>query len=455
VRGNGSFRGGLYSEVVSRASNYLMKRIDRFKISILLLLGSVAPAAMGQTAVPMPLKEAETIAIRNHPRITEAELNALAAKQVTRQARAPFFPSIYANATAVGAPTSNTRIAAGALNSPAIFNRNAEGLSITQTITDFGHTANLAKSAKLHERAQQQNALATREEILMQVDTAYFRALGAQAVLRVAQETVNTRQLLLDQISALATNKLKSDLDVSFAAVALGEGNLLLARATNDLQAAYATFATLLGYRDRQAFILLEEAMPAPTPTNDAALVQLALQQRPELIQLRLERDAATQYALGQRDARFPTISAIGAAGLTPIHDDRLEDTYAAAGIDLSLPIYTGGLLEARQREAELRAKAAEQGLIDEENNIIREVRVAWLNSNNALERWHISDQLLAEARESFELAQARYKGGLSSIVELSQSQLNVTAAEIEQASAKYEYQIDRAILDYQVGTAK
>ena len=102
-----------------------------------------------------------------------------------------------------------------------------------------------------------------------------------------------------------------------------------------------------------------------------------------------------------------------------------------------------------------MRAQAAEKTLLDQENNIIREVRVAWLNANNALERLHISEQLLVQARLSFDLAQARYKGGLSSIVELSQAQLNVTAAEIEQASARYEYQIQRAVLDYQVGIAK
>jgi outer membrane protein len=427
--------------------------------ALVLTIGIVA--TRGESAVPrlepppLTLKRAEEIAVQNHPRITEAELNALAAKQVTIQARAPFFPSIYADATAVGTPSSDTRIAAGALNNPSIFERNAEGLHVTQTITDFGRTLNLARSAKLRERAQQESALATREEILMQVDTSYFRALGAASVVRVAQETVNTRKLLLDQVTALATNKLRSDLDVSFAAVTYGEGNLLLARATNDLQAAYANLATLLGYRDQQVFHLLEEPMPSPTPTNDAALVELALRQRPELIQVRLERDAATRYAQAQKAARYPTISAIGSVGVIPIRDDRLPANYAAAGVDLNLPIYTGGLLTARQREAELRAKAAEQNLIDQENNVIREVRVAWLNSNNALERWHISDQLLAQARLSFDLAQTRYNTGLSSIVELSQAQLNVTAAEIEQASAKYEYQIQRALLEYQIGTAK
>jgi outer membrane protein len=211
----------------------------------------------------------------------------------------------------------------------------------------------------------------------------------------------------------------------------------------------------LLGYRDQQKFRLLEEPVPPAPSTNDAALVQLALQQRPELAQYRLERDSAARYAQAQKDARYPTISAIGSAGVVPIRDDRLPDKYAAGGLNVSVPIYTGGLLVARQREAELRAKAAEQNLLDQENNVIRDVRVAWLNANNALERWHISEEVLSQARLALDLAQTRYNTGLSSIVELSQAQLNVTAAEIERASAQYEYQIERAVLDYQVGTAK
>jgi outer membrane protein len=50
------------------------------------------------------------------------------------------------------------------------------------------------------------------------------------------------------------------------------------------------------------------------------------------------------------------------------------------------------------------------------------------------------------------DLAQSRYDLGLSSIVELSQAQLSMTSAAIQQANAKYDYQTERAILDYQVG---
>ena len=189
--------------------------------------------------------------------------------------------------------------------------------------------------------------------------------------------------------------------------------------------------------------------------TNEPGLVQDALLQRPELARLRLERDAALKFAKAERALRYPTISAIGSVGVLPIHEDRLPDNYAAAGLNLNLPLYTGGLYSARQAEAELRAKAVEEALRDQENSTIREVRVAMINADNALERVRITEQLLNQANLSFSLAQARFIIGSSSIVELSQAQLNQTAAQIAQASAKYEYQISRTSLDYQVGAKK
>lgn len=101
----------------------------------------------------LTLREAEDIALAQHPRISVANLQALAAQQSVKQARAAFFPNIYASATAVGvADTNNTRIAAGYLNNPNVFERNAEGITIAQLITDFGRTSELSRSANLRAR---------------------------------------------------------------------------------------------------------------------------------------------------------------------------------------------------------------------------------------------------------------------------------------------------------------
>ena len=140
--------------------------------------------------------------------------------------------------------------AIGALNNPSIFDRNAEGLVLSQLITDFGRTANLSGSAKLQAQAEADNAQATREQILLAVDASFFAAQQAQSVTRVAEQTVATRQVFLDQVSALATNKLRSDLDVSFARVNVDDAKLLLSKAQNDVQAEFARLANLMGLRE-------------------------------------------------------------------------------------------------------------------------------------------------------------------------------------------------------------
>src|ERR1039457_4371472 len=215
------------------------------------LFGITLTIANAEDSPQLTLQEAHQAALRSHPEISVADLKALAARQVTRQFRSGFFPTLSANAVAVGAANDNTRLSAiGALNNPGIFDRNAEGLILSQLITDFGRTANLTGSAKLRAQAEANNAQATREQILLAVDGAFFAAQQAQSVTRVAEQTVAARQLFLEQVSALATNKLRSDLDVSFAKISVEEGRLLLSKAQNDLQAAFAQISTLMGLRE-------------------------------------------------------------------------------------------------------------------------------------------------------------------------------------------------------------
>jgi outer membrane protein len=313
----------------------------------------------------------------------------------------------------------------------------------------------LTRSAKYHAQAAEQNAQATREEILLEVDGAYYSALAAQAVTRVAQETVNTRQVLLQQVSAQATNQLKSALDVSFSQVNLEEAQLLLSKARNDVQAAFAQLSAVLGLAETHSYQLIEQPLPPPVSTNLADFVQQGLRSRPDLLRYRDEQQAELSFAHAERAARFPTIAAVGAAGASPIHDEQIPDSYAAAGLTLTLPLYAGGLYAARQKEAELRAQAAAETLRDLENNVIRDVRVAWLNSQNAYERYRIAGDLLANARRSLDLAQARFNAQLSSIVELNQAELNEIQAEITYANTQYEYLLQRSTLSFQTGTLK
>jgi outer membrane protein len=429
-----------------------MKRILFISAGVLLAAAS-ALADSTNNWPPLTLADAQAQALEHHPQIAAANYRALAAQEAVTETRAGSFPQANLYADAVGANQEGTRIMAGGLNNPSVYDRGAGGLQVSQLLTDFGRTANFTASSKYQAQAENQNANTTREQVLLQVDTAYFNALAAQSVLQVARQTFNTRQVLLDQVAALATNKLRSELDVSFARVEVEQAQLLLQSSQNDADAAMASLSTALGYSELHQFQLVDESPPDAAGTNDVSdLIQTALADRPELLSLRDERDAAYRFAKGERDSRLPTVEAIGVAGDAPDHDSHLPNDYAAGGVQLELPLFAGGSFVARQREAELKAEADDELLTSAENNVIRDVRIAWLDFNNAKEELETTEQLALNSNDAYTLAQARYQTGISSIVELSEAQLNLTSAQIAEANARYGVFIQQADLDYQIG---
>jgi outer membrane protein len=86
---------------------------------------------------------------------------------------------------------------------------------------------------------------------------------------------------------------------------------------------------------------------------------------------------------------------------------------------------------------------------------VIRDVRIAWLNAQNAFQRLLITGQLLDNAKQTFDLAQARYTNGISSIVEFNQAQLNLITAQIAYANTQYEYLVQRSALNFQTGALR
>ena len=410
----------------------------------------VSPAAAASQS--LTLQQAEQIAVQNHPQVQAATYLAAAAKAQVTEARSEYFPHAYGSVTGVKAE-NDSRIAAGALNNPIIYNRFADGVTVEQLVTDFGRTHELVKSANLHAKAQEENVTTSRADILLQVDAAYFNALKAQAVLRVAEETVKDRKLVSDQVTEMEKNKLKSGLDVSFANVDLAQAQLLLVQAQNDLQASYAELSAALGFADQKIYDLAEQPTPPAPSTDLSALITDAMRNRPEIINQQLDLGSAQSYATAERDLWFPTISAVGTAGLTPYREAALAPRYAAAGFNVNIPIFNGRQFNALHAEANAEANARQQFLRDLQNAVVRDVRKAWLNTISGYQRLALTQQLLDEANQALDLAQQRYKLGLSSIIELSQAQLNATQAQISQASAKYDYENAISTLNFQIGS--
>jgi outer membrane protein len=430
------------------------------KRRLLTLLWGIASSTQllrPQTAnPPLTLAAARVLALKNHPQLLASQATYLRAGQITRETRSAYFPTLNGDVTASQAET-NARIGAGILNDSRLFNHAGTGLTLSQLVTDFGRTHNLVANSSLEAEASGQDYKATRYDVILGVDQAYYEVLLAQQIVKVAKQTVETRQTVVDQISELTKNKLKSDLDLSFAQVNLADAKLMLLRSQDRLQSAFASLAQALGTPQAIEYRLTDEPIPPAPTTDEQGLITQAMQNRPELASLRLQTEAAQKFVFAERDLKRPNITLTGVGGALPYikpgnANPGIPLTYEAFAVNVQVPIFNGFLFSARRQAAEYQLQATQQRTRDLEDRVARDVRTAWERAKTSYEAISATEQLLKQANMALDLSQGRYGLGLASIVELTQAQLGQTSAEVENLNAKYEYQEAYAALQYTLG---
>jgi len=425
------------------------------------------PQAPSMPAQPSPLEpdgqitpitrgDAEHMALKNNPRVTASHLLALAAGQVTRETRSNELPQINSNVTAVKAE-DGSRIGSGELNSSHLYTHAGTGGTLSQLLTDFGHTRNLVANSRLQAKAQQQNALATEQDVLIATDQAFYRLLDAQSLLDVAIATVKARGDVKFLTQALTKSALKSDLDLNIASADLSQAQLLQLDAENSVASARAALAELLAAPPETQYRAVDEGnnVPPLPPDDSLALIKEAQAQRPDLQALRLDTQADQKFARAQQLQRLPSISALAIGGVTPVRVDGgifTPNWYAAAGVNLALPVFTGFRINAQAKEARLRERASEKQTQELSDAIARDVRIATLSAQTAFRRIGVAEEFQNQTTQALNLAKTRYKLGLSSIVELSQAQLQSTQATVDAVNARFDYLLALRSLDYARG---
>jgi outer membrane protein len=415
-------------------------------------LAQVAPGSVSSQT--LTLAQAEETALTNQPRMLAVQLRRQAYAERVRETKSGLFPTINFNATGVEVADTGTSTAAGNITTSSVSDRFAYGGNLTQLITDFGRTSALVRSAQSSADAQSDLATLTRAQVRLNVREAYYQVLGAEAVLRAAQAAQANRQLISRQISALAQSELKSTLDVNFAKVLESEAELAVVRAQSAVARQRAQLATVMGFEQPVTAVLNDATLPqneALPPTPDDLLKE-AQAQRADLSAAQAQQRAASEFALSEKRLSYPTLNVLASAGQIPYHDHTLHDDYAAAGFNLSIPVFNGGLFAARRNEADREADARARDVQQMQLEVGEQVRDAWYRADEAYRSIDMTSRLLAESREALRLAQDRYGAGLSSIVELNEAQLNETSAEITAADATYTYLTRRTQLDFTAG---
>lgn len=405
------------------------------------------------------------LALDRHPLLRRSKETALAAMAVTDQARSRYYPELNAYAIQTGGtvrPLSAFNIA-GAQNKPTSYVESA-GFRADQLIYDFGQTAHKVSAERAGQEASEKDIDTIKATIVLRVQQAYINCLRQKRLIDIAEETVRERGVLRDQIATLYKRELKSKLDLDFISVELRNAEVQLLQAKNELRAAFASLNYAMGVRGPEDYTLEELSAPVMAVDGLDALIMHALADRPELL--------GTDDRIRQADERmrsayalnYPTIAVQGMYGVIHFSDAPLNqyagshvgqtNLWWGAGAVVSVPIFTGFLVEGRVAEAREQKYKSEQKREDLKNRVALEVTEAYLTLQAARQQVVVEEREVASARSALTLAKERYRLGLASIVDVTTATAALLLAEVRLSEATYGVQAGTSVLAYAAGQA-
>ena len=433
---------------------------------------SPAQPLLHQTSPNIPLSKgaflgyetAIRIGLDRHPLLRRSKETALAAEAVTGQATARYYPELNAYAIQTGGtvrPLSGFNVG-GAQNKPTSYVEEA-GFRADQLIYDFGQTAHKVLAERAGQEAAEKDIQTHKATVILMVQQAYIHCLQQKRLVEIAEGTVRERGVLRDQIATLYKRELKSKLDLDFISVELRNVEIQLIQAKNELRAAFAGLNNAMGVRGSEDYTLEDiPAASASTSTLETLITQ-AQEDRPELLGIVNRITQADERLSSAQAINLPSIAGLGMSGVIHFSDAPVNqyagshpgqtNLWWGAGAIISVPIFTGFLIENRVAEARQQKYKVEQKKVDLLNRIALEVTDAYLTLQTARQQILVEEKEVESARSALALAKERYRMGLASIVDVTTATTVFLIAEVRLSEARYAIQASSAAVAYATGT--
>lgn len=404
----------------------------------------------------LTLQQAIQTALDKHPALQSAEFAIRGAEARFNQAKAPYYPQVGGTAAQTnGALRSNAFLRpSGSLIQPNQSDVTV-GVVASQTVYDFGQTASRVDAQRSDRARFEKEAMTRRAEVILGVERAYFNVLKRKRLVEIAEQTVRERDVIKQQVETLYRNQLKSKLDLGLVQVQLSDAEFLVIRARNDLAAAYADLNNAMGIEGSAAYSLEEIPVTVESPQALADLLAEAMDRRPELLALKERIRTAEHRIRAAHTTNFPTFQVVGGAGDTEHISNRpnlQEGGWWGVGGVVSVPLFTGFLIQNQVAEATAQQRETQAIFFAAAQNVQLQVKDSFLDVVTLIQQIRVAEQQVIIAREALSLARQRYKLGLSSVVEMTQSEVAVTAAETRLAETQYDAKISAARLRYAIG---
>jgi len=414
-------------------------------LSLALVLAAGAAAAQPSgTQETVTLERAVALAMQQQPQLRQQKASVEAARGRADLARVALYPTVSLSASVTA---GSSRVVCDMANvcSGGFFDPTAStglGARADWLITDFGQTRANIRAAELSAEATAATVGTSTLDIRTNVENAYLEAVARQRLVTVAEATVKSEELHLDQARRFVAAGAKDPIEVAQAQSRAANARSTLAQAQSSLAIALANLRAAIGWLDATRSPVPDQTWPAPpdqSPPDLGTLVQTSRQHRPELVQLDKQIAAAEASLQAASYGRRPSLSATASTQWSPGTSDATPEPTWSAGLTLSWQLFDGGRAKAEQRIARANVASAQAQ---------RDALLVSLTSQLELARSQIdahrvnvtaSAEAVTAARAQLQLAEARYTQGLGSQIELADAQTAITTAEGNLVQAQWQ----------------
>ncbi len=332
--------------------------------------------------------------------------------------------------------------------------RYGPSVSLSYLLWDFGNRAGGLDGAKFTLASTRLARDQTLQDVILQVEQDYYQVSGLQALVDANEQSVKDAEASLDAAHQRQHTGLATIGDIYQAEAALAGARLTLQQSEGQLAAARGQLATTVGYSPDVDLPLApwQKKIDTALPKQSIAdLLEQARNVHPSLLAAKANQQAALANLEVVRAKGLPSLSFDANAGITRTVGVADSSNYSA-GITVSIPIFAGFGDRAANRQAQARVDV-EQATVDQlRQQVELEVWQAYQNLKTTAATLDTSAAQLKSARQADEVASARYKAGLASILDVLSAQSTLATARAQQVQAQLNWFAGLAALGHAVG---
>ncbi|WP_211461146.1 TolC family protein [Collimonas silvisoli] len=422
--------------------------------------GSTSCGFSAQLPSPLTLLDAVERALCRNPQTRQAWANVKVQAAAVGVSRAAYLPSLNASGSRSKGHSRTTYPDFPQADSSLKTDSSTANLSLSWVLYDFGLRAANLESARQLLNAANATQDDTLQTVFLNTVQGFYQAQAAQAMLTATMDAEQAAERSFKASAAKYQAGAGTLADKLQAQTSYAQESLKRAQAAGDLQSALGSLAIAMGWRPNTPLTLADLSQQA----NDAPLLQQAVDDliadavriHPKILAAQAQWKSAQAQVDAARAEGRPTLSlfASGDRNDTPINQvsSRQSISSRSIGVQITIPLFDGFSRTYKVRGAQAQAEAKQADLADVEQQVMLEVWKSAQALRTEAENLNTTDILLHSARQSFDVAQGRYKAGVGTILELLKAQSDLASAQQQRILALSNWQTARLRLAASLG---